>query len=116
MLRRMMGLLLLSTMGMSAGENVTRHRRIWKWSVAALAGAEATDAMSSAGRYELNPVLGNGRFGMRAAGVKIGIATVTIGVEYLILRRHPEAKRQATYLNFGMAGLTAAVAARNALH
>ena len=114
MLRRVMGLLLLSTMLLSAEENLSRGKRIWRWSLAALATANASDAASSIGKYELNPVLGNGRFGARATGLKIGISAATIGAEYLILRRHPQAMRTAAFLNFGMAGVISAVAARNA--
>jgi hypothetical protein len=115
MVRRTVVLLLLATMALGAQEMERKRTRLWKWSIAVLAAANVSDAMSSMGRYELNPVLGNGRFGMRATGVKIGISTATIGLEYLILRRRPEAARKAAYANFGMAGLTGGIAARNAL-
>src|SRR5258708_39772151 len=83
------------------------RKKLWKWSVGILAAANAADAMTSIGRRELNPVLGTGQFGPRATGVKIGISAATIGAQYLILRRKPEAMRKAAYVNFGMAGAAA---------
>jgi len=91
----------------------TGRKKLWKWSVGMLAAANAADAMTSIGRHELNPVLGVGQFGPRATGLKIGISAVTIGAQYLILRRKPEAMRKAAYINFGMAGATAGVAVHN---
>ena len=116
MLTRLLGLLLVMTVLLSAEQSLPHRRRIWKWSVAALAAANAGDAMSSMGRYELNPVLGRGPFGWRATGIKISIPAATIGVEYLILRRHPEAIRKAASLNFGMAGVTTGVSVHNLTH
>jgi hypothetical protein len=115
MLKRVMGLLVLFGAMLSAENGDRGRKRLWKWSVAVLATANAADAISSAGRYELNPVLGMGPFGARAMGIKIGISTATVGVQYLILRRHPEAARKAAIWNFGMAGLTGGIAARNAM-
>ena len=114
MLIRTVVLLLLLTLTLGAQEIERKRMRLWKWSIAMLAAANTADAMTSMGRYELNPVLGAGQFGIRATGVKIGISTATIGVEYLILRRRPEAARKAAWVNFGMAGLTGGIAARNA--
>src|SRR5579864_8863055 len=116
MLIRVIGLLLVLTNVLSAEESLQHRRRIWKWSIAVLAAANAGDAMSSMGRYELNPVLGRGTFGIRATGIKISIPAATIGVEYLILRRHPEAMRKAGWLNFGMAGVTTGVSVHNLTH
>ncbi len=113
MVIRVIGLLLVLTTLLSAEESPQRRRRIWRWSAAVLAAANAGDAISSMGRYELNPVLGRGTFGLRATGIKISIPAATLGVEYLILRRHPEAMRKAAWLNFGMAGVTAGIAAYN---
>jgi len=115
MLKRAIGLLLLFTAMLSAENGERGRKRLWKWSVAVLAAANTSDAISSFGRYELNPVLGMGPFGARATGMKIGISAATVGVQYLILRRHPEAARKAAIWNFGMAGLTGGIAARNAL-
>ena len=89
-------------------------KRIWRWSLAAVAAANVADGVTSMGRHELNPVLGTGRFGARAAGVKIGVSTATVGVQYLILRRRPGAERKAAFVNFAMAGLTGGIAARTA--
>jgi hypothetical protein len=88
-------------------------KRLWKWSIAALAAANTADAASSFGRYELNPVLGVGRFCPRATGIKFGISSAAIGAQYLMLRRRPEAARKAAWVNFTLAGATAGIAVRN---
>jgi hypothetical protein len=113
---RVVGLLLLSAMLLNAEESLSHGRRFWHWSMAVLAAANAADVASSVGHYELNPVLGSGRFGMRSAGIKIGISAATLGVEYLIVRRHPEAMRKTAYVNIGLAGVTAGIAAGNFLY
>lgn len=96
--------LLILTAGMMHAEGVDgKGRRLWNWSVAALAAGNAADTFSSLGRHELNPVLGVGKFGPRATGMKIGISMATIGVQYLLLRRRPEAAKKMAYINFGMA-------------
>ena len=98
---------------MFAGDGESRGRRIWKWSLAALAGAHAADALTSSGRYELNPLLGRGPFGARAVGIKAGISTGGIAIQYFILKHHPAAARKAAFINFAMAGLTGGTATRN---
>lgn len=107
--------LLLLTAGMVSAEGVEgKARRLWNWSVAAVTAGNAADTLTSVGRHELNPVLGVGRFGPRATGMKIGISTATIGVQYLLLRRRPEAARKLAYVNFGMAAVAGGAAAYNA--
>ena len=115
MSKRMVVLFLLCTMVLGAQEIQRKRSRLWTWSLAALAAANTADVISSRGRYELNPVLGAGTFGLRAAGMKVGISAATVGLEYLFLRRRPEAARKAAIVNFGMSGVTGAIAARNAL-
>src|SRR5262245_57490769 len=103
---------------LSAGDTDGRRgtgSRLWKWSLAAIAAGNAADMATSMGRYELNPVLGVGRFGPRATGIKVGLSTATIGLQYLMLRRRPEAARKLSYVNFGMAAATSGAAAYNRL-
>ncbi len=109
MRKRVLGLVFL-TAGMLGAEN-----RLWKWSLAAVAAGNAADMATSIGRYELNPVLGVGRFGPRAAGVKMGLSTAVIGMQYLMVRRKPEAARRLSYVNFAMAAATGGAAAYNRL-
>ena len=114
MIQRAVVLLMLSALVLGAQEAEKNRSRLWSWSLAAVAAANAADIISARGRYELNPVLGAGPFGLRATGVKIGISSATIGLEYLIVRRRPDAARKAAVVNFGLAGFTGAVAAHNA--
>ena len=107
---------MLSVISLNAEGADSGRRRLWKWSIGMLAAANAADVMTSMGRYELNPVLGQGRFGPRATSVKIGISAATMGAQFLILRRWPEALRKAAYLNFALAGATGGVAASNIRH
>jgi hypothetical protein len=105
---------LILTAGMMNAEGVEgKGRRLWKWSVAALAAGNAADTFSSLGRHELNPVLGVGKFGPRATGIKIGISGATIGLEYLLLRKRPELAKKLAYVNIGMAAATGGAAAYN---
>ena len=101
---RILVVLVLSVISVRAEGADGGRKRLWKWSIGALTAANAADAMTSMGRHELNPGLGAGPFGARAAGVKIGISAVTIAAQYLILRRRPEAARRAAYVNFALAG------------
>ena len=92
-------------------------KRLWLTSVGALTMANVADAQSSWGKRELNPTLsGNaGTFGLGGTLIKAGIVGSMIGVEYLLLRRHPGKGlyRKVSIINFGAAALTGGVAAHN---
>lgn len=87
----------------------------WKWSLAPVAASQTLDVTSSFGMRELNPVLAgsDGRFGMRAAGTKLGVTGALLGVEYLIVRGHPRAARVFAPLNWAASAVTFGVAAHN---
>ena len=87
--------------------------RNYELSVGAVVGANIIDAHSSWNRYELNPVLGRGQFGPRQAGIKAGIVLGWQVTQWLIVRRWPETRRAATWVNYGAAAATGAVAWRN---
>ena len=91
--------------------------KLWLVSVGAFASADVMDVRSSWGKPELNPALAgsNGTFGARGALLKGGIEGAMIGLEYLLLRHSHSAKlwKVTSLINFGAAGATAAVAARN---
>ena len=53
------------------------------------------------------------RFGPRAIGIKVGIVTSVLALQYLALRKAPRAPRSFTIVNFASAGALGAVAARN---
>ena len=92
-----------------------RPSRLWRWSVAALAAGSATDAWSSFGRHEANPLLQDprGQFSGRAIGIKAAIAGSGVTVQWLAFRKRPQMARAAAFTNFGMAGLFTGVAVRN---
>ena len=53
------------------------------------------------------------RFGVEDALVKAGIVGTFMGVEYLIVRRHPMLRQKAAAMNFCSAGVDAATVAHN---
>ncbi|MDX1980395.1 MAG: hypothetical protein SFV51_09010 [Bryobacteraceae bacterium] len=87
----------------------------WKLSVVAAAAAAAADSHSSWGRLETNPLLrgSNGRFGLQSLALKALITGGAIGVQYLILRKHPNAEKYGVATNMIMAGVLGTAAAIN---
>ena len=94
-----------------------RGKRLWQFSIAALAISNVMDAHSSWGKRELNQNLadGNGSFGMHSALMKAGIVAGVCTVEYLVLRRHPSTSlyRKLSFVNFGGTAVTGGMAIRN---
>ncbi len=91
--------------------------RLWRFSVASLAVANALDVHSSWGKHELNGALagGNGTFGARGAALKLGMQGALLGVEYLLTRGrpHPRLYRVLSYVNFSAAGVIGVTAMHN---
>lgn len=87
----------------------------WKISLAPLLASQALDAYSSGGLHELNPMLAGsgGQFGEKAMLLKAGIAGALIGVEYLVVRKHPAAAKLLWKINLASAAVTGGVAAHN---
>jgi hypothetical protein len=87
----------------------------WKWSFAPLVASQGLDIASSYGMRELNPLLAGpqDQFGVKATLLKVGITGALIGVEYLIVKAHPEAARIFTRINWSGAALTTGFAAHN---
>lgn len=90
----------------------------YRMSVVSLVGASAMDAASSWGHREGNPVLrGNeAAYGWQGALIKAGIVSGVLLAERWLLGRHPcdsRLRRTLTYVNYGAAGVTTAVAVRN---
>ena len=87
----------------------------WAISLAPLAASQALDAASSYGMRELNPALAgpDGRFGMKAAGVKFGVVGGLIGVEYLLVKKFPRSAKFFTVVNWTTAGATTGLAIHN---
>lgn len=97
-------------------ENADRNwQKRWAISLAPLIASEALDASSSYGLRELNPVLAqpDGRFGMKAAGIKFGVIGGLVGVEYLLVRKFPRSAKFFTVINWTTAGATTGLAIHN---
>ena len=123
--RIMQRLLVLLIMGawatpVVAGEGAAvpiAGKNLWRASVAALAVANAMDARTSWGKYELNSNLSgkNGKFGGEGTLIKLGIVSGMFVVESVVLR-HKASKRfyrGLALVNFGSASVTGATAIRN---
>ncbi len=69
--------------------------RGWQRSLIPLVAAQTLDIASSYGRPELNPLLASssGRFGVQAVGIKAGTTAGMVVLEYLLVRKHPAARR-----------------------
>lgn len=87
----------------------------WAISLAPLLVSESLDAASSYGMRELNPMLAapDGRFGMKAAVLKFGVAGGLMGVEYLLVRKYPRSAKFFTVINWTTAGATTGLAIHN---
>jgi hypothetical protein len=92
-----------------------RSYKAWKVSLAPMIAGFAVDATSSRGLRETNPVLAgsDGQFGAKGAMIKVGIGVALIGVEYLIVRKHPSAGKFLWKLNLGAAAVSGITAAHN---
>ena len=87
----------------------------WQYSAATFGTASVVDAHSSWKRAEMNPLLADsrGQFSHRGVVAKSGVVAVSMGVQYLLIRKWPKLGRPLSYVNFAAAGVTAGVAARN---
>lgn len=97
-------------MGTRAGVIPARQ---FKLSLASLLAANALDAVSSRGGYELNPILGRGNFGAHQEAIKGAFVGALVVGELLVVRRWPRSARAFMWCNFAGAGVTASMAARN---
>lgn len=89
--------------------------RSWKISLAPVLASQTLDVASSYGMRELNPVLAgaDGRFGAKASIVKLGVVGAVMGLEYLLVRKHPGSARILSKLNWTSAVVTTGFAAHN---
>jgi len=92
-----------------------RDYSAWKLSLLPVVASQAVDVSSSYGMRESNPLLAgaDGRFGTQAAVVKLGLTGALIGMEYLLIRKHPGAAKILWKVNLGSAAVTGVVAGRN---
>jgi hypothetical protein len=102
----------------SFAETKHRWKKIWTASVAAVVAVNVLDARSSAGRYETNPLLQNGR-GQFSAGRAIAIKSGATGgillLQVLLRKRTPEQslEKPSAIVNFAAAAVVGATAYRN---
>lgn len=89
------------------------YHRSFRISLASLLAANALDAVSSRGGYELNPILGRGNFGAHQEAIKGAFVGALVVGELLVVRRWPRSARAFMWCNFAGAGVTASMAARN---
>jgi hypothetical protein len=106
------------TGGVSGGyvaEQNAAALRSFKKSLIPFIATQGMDIASSYGMRELNPMLAgqDGRFGAKAAGIKVGTTAAVVGIEYLIVKKWPGAARMFSKLNWGSSALTGAFAAHN---
>jgi hypothetical protein len=89
--------------------------RAWTRSLIPVIVSQSLDVASSYGLRELNPALagGDGRFGMKAAGIKIGATAAILGLEYWMVKKHPRAARVLSKLNWASSVVTTGFAAHN---
>ncbi len=92
-----------------------RAQKRWMWSTVALVAASFADAHSSWGKLESNPALrsGNGTFGAKGLAFKMGMVGGIVAGQHFMLRHNPRLAPAASWVNFGVAGVKAGVAARN---
>jgi hypothetical protein len=91
----------------------TRWRTVlYRSSIIALAAANAIDIQSSWGGRELTPMLrsGDGRFGARGAGIKLGMLAGMVSTEYLLVRKRPKAELPFSAANLAMAAVMSRIA------
>jgi hypothetical protein len=89
--------------------------RAWKFSLAPVIASQVLDVVSSYGMRELNPMLAgpDGRFGARGTGIKLGANAAILGIEYLMVRKHPRAARIFSRINWSVSIVTTGFAAHN---
>ena len=109
-MKRLILLVLLTPLCSQAQE-----RKLWKWSVVAVAASTATDVHSSFGMRELNPMLRgpSSRFGVQSALLKAGAAGVLLVGQKLFLPGRSGRMKGWSTLNFSMAATTGAFAVHN---
>ncbi len=91
------------------------QRKLWKWSVVALAAATAADSHSSYGMRELNPMLrGSGkRFDAGSVVLKSGAVGAFLLGQKLFHRNRSGRMKNWAVLNFSMAATTGGFAVHN---
>ena len=85
------------------------HGKLWKFSAAMLTAVTIADMQSSVGRQEANPLLAsqNGQFSGQGVALKGLMVGGLLGVQWVMLRRNPQASKYAAGANFASIWCTA---------
>src|SRR5258708_20789603 len=99
----------------SQAEEYHSHNKLWRFSAAFLGAVTIADMQSSVGRQEGNPLLAsqNGQFSGRGMALKGAGVGAMLGVQWLLLRKNPNAAKYAAGANFSMGPLTGAAVVHN---
>jgi hypothetical protein len=91
------------------------HGKLWKFSAVMLTAVTIADMQSSVGRQEANPLLASqsGQFSGQGVAIKGLVVGGVLGVQWIMLRRNPQASKYAAGANFAMAAITGAVVVHN---
>jgi hypothetical protein len=100
---------------LAADKHEQRVRRLWYGTIAMMLAGNAADAMTSWHKQEANGLLAstNGTFGGKAIGIKVGISAAILTPQ-LLLRHHPELRKEFIIGNLIDAALFGGTAIHNA--
>ena len=113
--QKLVGFLVLLGLFSAQAQAETRRGKLWRVSAAVLGAVTIADMHSSVGRREANAFLqsNDGRFAGRGVALKSLVVGATLGGQWLMLRKNPNAAGYAAGVNFAMASVTGAVVVRN---
>ena len=112
---KLVGLLVIFGLFSAQSQAQERHGKLWRISAAVLGAVTIADMQSSMGRQEANPFLAsqNGQFSGRGMALKGAGVGAMLGVQWLMLRRNPQAAKYAIGANFAATALTGAIVVHN---
>ena len=115
--KKLIGLLVIFGMfsAQSQAEERRNHNKLWRFSAAFLGAVTIADMQSSMGRQEGNPLLAsrNGQFAGRGMALKGAGVGAMLGVQWLLLRKNPNAAKYAAGANFAAGALTGVIVVHN---
>src|SRR5690349_14781730 len=101
----------------SDGYSTPKGKKLWMWSLIALAAGNFADAQSSWGAPEANRLLASpqGRFGWRGVGIKVGLQAPLVGFQLWQAHKHPSDRMYKAYsiTNFAVGAGFGAAAIHN---
>lgn len=112
---KLVGLLVIFGLFSAQAQERPNHSKLWRVSAAVLGAVTIADMQSSVGRQEMNPFLASqsGQFSGRGMALKGAGVGAMLGVQWLMLRRNPQAAKYAAGANFAASALTGAIVVHN---